>query len=110
MLRRAERQQWLVERLYAASSRLTLDELARELDVSGRTVARDVQRLRESGVPLRVTPGRLGGVELGRRGPVDPVSLDLVEIAALMSSLAVLGPTVTESAASAMRKLAQALG
>jgi hypothetical protein len=37
------------------------------------------------------------------------IELDLPEAAALMSSLAVLGPTVTESATSAMRKLASAL-
>ena len=37
------------------------------------------------------------------------VILDLTEAAALMSSLAVLGPTVSPSAASAMRKLAEAL-
>ena len=38
------------------------------------------------------------------------IVFDLPEAAALMSSLAVLGPTVTESAASAMRKLAAAIG
>jgi hypothetical protein len=34
---------------------------------------------------------------------------DLPEVAALMSSLAVLGPSVSQSAASAMRKLTEAL-
>ena len=38
-----------------------------------------------------------------------PVEFDLPEAAALMSSLAVLGPTVSESAESAMRKLAAAV-
>ena len=38
------------------------------------------------------------------------VVFDLREAAALMSSLAVLGPSVSDSAASAMRKLAEALG
>lgn len=37
------------------------------------------------------------------------IVFDLPEAAALMSSLAVLGPSVSESAASAMRKLAEAL-
>jgi hypothetical protein len=40
---------------------------------------------------------------------VPPILFDLPEVAALMSSLAVLGPSVSESATSAMRKLAQAL-
>jgi hypothetical protein len=39
-----------------------------------------------------------------------PVSFDLPEVAALLSSLAVLGPSVSDSAASAMRKLTDALG
>jgi hypothetical protein len=37
------------------------------------------------------------------------IAFDLPELAALISSLAVLGPTVSESAASAMRKLVAAL-
>jgi predicted DNA-binding transcriptional regulator YafY len=77
--------------------------------VSVRTVARDVERLRLSGVPLEVRPGRGGGVSLPHARGEASVSLDLPEIAALLSSLAVLGPTVSESAASATRKLAAAL-
>lgn len=38
------------------------------------------------------------------------VSVDLPEAVALISSLAVLGPTVSPSAASAMRKLTEAVG
>jgi len=48
-------------------------------------------------------------VRLLPTGTVKPIVFDLPELAALMSSLAVLGPTVSESAASAMRKLAEAL-
>ena len=49
-LRRVERQQALIERLHAArGQRVRLGELARELGVSERTVARDVERLRLSG-------------------------------------------------------------
>lgn len=108
-LRRVERQQWLIERLYASRTTVTFAALARELDVSERTIARDIQRLRESGVPVRVTPGRGGGVTIDHRRPAAPVPLDLPEVAALIASLAAVGPTVSESAASAMHKLAQAL-
>ncbi|HSK96272.1 MAG TPA: HTH domain-containing protein, partial [Euzebyales bacterium] len=109
-LRRGERQQALIERLYAAhGQRLRMDDLARELGVSSRTVARDVERLRLSGVPLDVRQGRRGGVRLARTDTTITVTLDLPEVAALMSSLAVLGPTVSPSAASAMRKLAAPL-
>ena len=89
--------------------RLRLEELANDLGVSVRTAARDVERLRLSGVPIEVHPGRGGGVSLpSSRGSVS-ILLDLPEAAALMSCLAVLGPTASESAGSAMRKLVEAL-
>lgn len=45
--------------------RLTAAELARELEVSRRTVLRDVEALGEAGLPVVVTQGRHGGIELG---------------------------------------------
>lgn len=109
-LRRVERQQALIERLHAArGGRLRIGELARDLGVSERTVARDVERLRFSGVPLDTHRGRGGGVSLRSHGKPITIAFDLPEVAALMSSLAVLGPTVSDSAGSAMRKLAGSL-
>jgi predicted DNA-binding transcriptional regulator YafY len=109
-LRRVERQQVVIERLNrAGGARVRLEQLADELGVSARTVARDVERLRLSGVPLEVYPGRGGGVSLRPLRALAPIELDLPEVAALISSLAVLGPSVSESAASAMRKLAESL-
>lgn len=109
-LRRVERQQAMIERLHAAhGTRIQLAELARELGVSVRTVARDVERLRLSGVPLTAHQGRGGGVSLRPSATVIAIEFDLPEAAALMSSLAVLGPTVSQSAASAMRKLVEAM-
>lgn len=106
-LRRVERQQVLIERLHAArGDRVQLGDLAHDLGVSERTVARDVERLRLSGVPLDTHRGRGGGVSLRGAGEVIAIVFDLPEVAALMSSLAVLGPTVSDSATSAMRKLA----
>ncbi|MEJ2888740.1 helix-turn-helix transcriptional regulator [Actinomycetospora aeridis] len=109
-LRRVERQQAVIERLYAAhGARLRIADLARDLGVSSRTLARDVERLRDSGVPITSHPGRGGGVRLVRVAAPAPVHLDLPEAAAILSSLAVLGPTVTPSASAAMRKVADAL-
>lgn len=109
-LRRVERQQALIERLHAAhGERIRLEELARDLGVSARTVARDVERLRLSGVPLTAHQGRGGGVSLLPTSAAILIVFDLPEAAALMSSLAVLGPSVSDSAGSAMRKLADAL-
>ncbi|MBW0105464.1 YafY family protein [Pseudonocardia sp. KRD291] len=109
-LRRVERQQVLIERLHAArGGRIRLADLACGLGVSVRTVARDVERLRDSGAPLRVHRGRDGGVSLPAARATISIEFDLPETAALISSLAVLGPTVSDSAASAMRKLAAAV-
>ncbi|WP_232665585.1 helix-turn-helix transcriptional regulator [Pseudonocardia sp. TRM90224] len=110
-LRRVERQQALIERLHAAHGEpIPLVLLADGLGVSERTVARDVERLRSSGVPVRTRQGRGGGVLLSATATDVTIVLDLPEAAALISSLAVLGPSVSPSAASAMRKLTRALG
>ena len=43
--------------------RMTSVELARELEVSRRTILRDVDALGEAGLPVIVSPGRGGGIE-----------------------------------------------
>lgn len=56
----------LFQMLYLLQSegRLTLGELARRLEVSERTVRRDVEALVRCGVPVRVERGANGGVSL----------------------------------------------
>jgi predicted DNA-binding transcriptional regulator YafY len=100
----------MIERLHSVrGERIQIGVLARHFGVSDRTIARDVERLRLSGVPLTVRRGRGGGISLAHSGGAIPIVFDVPEVAALMSSLAVLGPTVSQSAASAMRKLSEAL-
>ena len=108
-LRRTERQQRLVEILGAAAEPAPSSLLARELGVGLRTVERDLLRLRESGVPIESVPGPHGGSQLPRNAAPEPVALTFEEIAALIASLAALGPTATRSSASAMRALLQAI-
>lgn len=108
-LRRVERQQWLIERLHRSHEPVPLPRLAEEIGVSVRTVTRDVERLRDAGVPLVSRRGRLGGVALESRVAGGPVNLDVTELAVLMSSLAVLGPESSPSAGTAMAKLRSAL-
>lgn len=87
-LRRVARQQILIERLHAVrGERIRLATLARDLGVSERTVARDVQRLQLSGVPVDTQRGHGGGVRLLPTGAVAPIMFDVPEVAALMSSL-----------------------
>ena len=66
------------------SGRATAPELAAALEVSVRTIYRDVAALQEAGVPLWTEPGPSGGVRLveGWRFPLDGLSAD--ETAALV--------------------------
>ena len=45
--------------------RMTSAQLARELEVSRRTVLRDLDAMTEAGLPVIVHPGQGGGIELG---------------------------------------------
>ena len=50
-------------------------ELATRLDVTDRTVRRDVDRLRQLGYPVEAGPGTSGGYQLGRGGHLPPLLL-----------------------------------
>ncbi|NEW41622.1 YafY family transcriptional regulator [Nocardia cyriacigeorgica] len=50
--------------LLQTRGRSTAPQLARELEVSVRTVYRDIEALSAAGVPVYTEPGRAGGVEL----------------------------------------------
>jgi len=108
-LRRVERQHRLIELLGAAGQRISSAELARQLGVGLRTVERDLARLRESGVPIEAAPGAGGGSRLPRLAAPLPVVFSFEEIAAMIASLVALGPTATQSSASAMRALVRSI-
>ena len=108
-LRRVERQQRLVELLGASADPVPSMVLAERLGVGLRTVERDLARLRESGVPIETVSGPHGGSRLPRRPGPGPLTLTFAEVAALIASLAALGPTATDSSASAMRALVRSI-
>ncbi|MGZ5398927.1 MAG: helix-turn-helix transcriptional regulator [Nocardioides sp.] len=94
--------------------RLTTRQLAAELEVSRRTILRDVDALGEAGLPIIVRPGRGGGVELGFNYRTRLTGLASDEAEALGVILAqptpVLGALgLTESAARARTKLVESL-
>jgi predicted DNA-binding transcriptional regulator YafY len=89
--------------LLQARGRLSASELAARLEVSRRTVYRDVDALSTAGVPVRTERGPHGGIELVEGWRTDLTGLTEPELNALFTSAA--GPAFE----SAMGKLAAAL-
>jgi predicted DNA-binding transcriptional regulator YafY len=88
-------------------------ELAERLGVSGRTVRRDVERLRELGYPVESLTGPGGGYRLGAGAAMPPLLLDDEEaIAIAVGLLTAARASVTgieETAVRALVKLEQVL-
>src|SRR5215207_9384766 len=59
-------------------------ELAERLQVSGRTVRNDIDRLRELGYPVDATRGGQGGYQLGAGAELPPLLLDDEEAVAIV--------------------------
>lgn len=68
--------------------RMTSAELAEELEVARRTILRDVDAMTEAGLPIVVTQGNRGGIELGfnYRTRLTGLAADEAEALALMLS------------------------
>ena len=88
-------------------------ELADRLEVSARTLRRDVDRLRELGYEVQATPGVAGGYRLAAGAHLPPLLLDDEEAVAIAVGLrAAAGASVAgieDTAVRAMAKLEQVL-
>ncbi len=88
-------------------------DLATRLEVTDRTVRRDVDRLRELGYPVVATPGLSGGYQLGRGGKLPPLLLgdDEAMAVALGLRMAVDGSVsgLEEAAVAVLARLDQLL-
>ncbi len=88
-------------------------ELAERLDVSARTLRRDVDRLRELGYPVDARRGVDGGYQLAAGAAVPPLMVDDDEAVALViglqSATGMTAPDVAESSVRALAKLVQVM-
>ncbi|MCS7477808.1 helix-turn-helix transcriptional regulator [Umezawaea endophytica] len=92
--------------------RLTADVLARELEVSTRTVLRDIEALSAAGVPVHAERGRHGGFALLPGFRTELTGLNHDEALALLTAGSGRGEQVfglRSALASAMRKVVDAL-
>jgi predicted DNA-binding transcriptional regulator YafY len=86
----------------------TATELAAELEVTDRSVRRDIERLRTLGYPVRASPGVGGGYQLGAGARLPPLLLDDEEaIATAVSLRLAAGGTVAGADEAALRTLAK---
>ncbi|MDF5754371.1 WYL domain-containing protein [Spongiactinospora sp. TRM90649] len=86
--------------------------LAERLDVSPRTVRRDVDRLRELGYPIATTKGPDGGYRLDAGTRLPPLLFDdeqAVALAVALQAAAVSGAGVEEAAARALHTVRQVM-
>ncbi len=101
-----------VATLLRQHGRLSASELARRLEVTPRTIARDIEALSAAGVPVYAERGRAGGYALLPGYRPDPETLDADEAGALFVSggaeiAGALG--MGEEFSRALRKLASAM-
>ncbi len=89
------------------------NELADRLEVSDRTLRRDVERLRELGYPVRSSRGVEGGYQLGAGASMPPLVVDEDEaialVVALGGSAGAAGGALADASLSALAKVVQVL-
>ena len=91
----------------------TGSELAERLEVTDRTLRRDVNRLRQLGYPVEAVSGPAGGYQLAPGGALPPLLLDDDEAVAVALSLRLAArgglPGFEDAAISALAKIEQVL-
>jgi len=87
-VRRTERLHALSEMLRRSGARgVSAERLAREFEVSVRTVKRDLDALENSGAPIWSRPGPGGGYGLAEGATLPPVTLSPAQAVALMAAV-----------------------
>jgi len=92
-----------------AEEPMTVAEIASEFGISARTLARDLEILRERGLPVESDRGRGGGIRLHRTWGIGRVTLTYREAVDLLVSLAIAeqlqSPWLIANLSSVRRKL-----
>lgn len=109
-----------LERLYAINEHIRRNrgrpvsstQLAREFEVSRRTIERDLAALRSSGVPLYADHGRNGGQHTLDRAGAVIVTLSTPEVVSLVIALASAGRDMpfSDAGSAAVKRLLDSLG
>lgn len=88
-------------------------ELAGRLEVSERTLRRDIERLRDLGYPVHASRGVAGGYQLAAGGSMPPLVVDedeaIAMVVALGSTASGYGTGISEASLSALTKVVQVL-
>ncbi len=89
------------------------NELVERLEITDRTLRRDITRLRDLGYPIEATTGPYGGYSLGSGGRLPPLLVDDDEAVAMAVALHDVAqrssPALAEAALSALAKLGQVM-
>src|SRR5882757_2133145 len=104
-LRRLER----LRGLLAAGDHIVAKDLATDLEVSTRTLMRDLDLLRDEGILIDSDRGRGGGVRLSRGHTTGPVYLNAAEAIDVLISLAVAEVTRSPMILANLRAVRQKL-
>ncbi|RKE64616.1 YafY family protein [Microbacterium sp. AG238] len=110
-MKRVERLHALTETLRRSGSRgVSAERLAREFEVSVRTVKRDLDALERSGAPIWSRPGPGGGYGLAAGSSLPPISLSPSQAVALMAAVAAAPDApYADLASAAVRKIVDVL-
>ena len=88
-------------------------ELAGRLEISDRTLRRDIERLRDLGYPVHSSRGLEGGYQLAPGGSMPPLVVDedeaIAMVVALGTAASTYAGTLSEASLSALTKVVQVL-
>lgn len=89
----------------------TIQLLSEELDVTTRTIQRDITALRGQGLPIETDQGRGGGVQLVKKWGIEKINLSNQEVMDLLLSLAITqsmsSPILLNNIKSIQQKISQ---